>query len=230
MPLCIIFTKCPEPAGPIHSQQGVPSGAFAAILCKIGLTSGQAATEPPGIMEAPFKAPSSPPDTPLPTKRKPFDSANVTRRFVSSKFELPPSIKISPGESKGKSCSISSSTALPARTIIIILRGKAIELTKSAISVNPSIFKPLARPLIKRSTTPSSTPGTVRLYTETFHPLLAMFKAKFSPITANPISPTSVLFCIDIIVIFIYLLVYSYNTHKKNLFVYLQKKCYFCSK
>ena len=36
------------------------------------------------LQEAPFKAPSSPPDTPLPTKRNPFDSASWTRRFVSS--------------------------------------------------------------------------------------------------------------------------------------------------
>ena len=31
-----------------------------------------------------IKAPSSPPDTPLPTKRNPFDSASLTRRLVSS--------------------------------------------------------------------------------------------------------------------------------------------------
>ena len=41
--------------------------------------------------------------------------------------------------------------------------GVAIESTKSFISVNPSMFLPFARPFMKRSTTPSSTPGTVRL-------------------------------------------------------------------
>ena len=63
---------------------GVPSGAWAAMLCKIGFTSSHAFSEPPGMIEAPFKAPSSPPETPAPTNRKPFDSASFTLRFVSS--------------------------------------------------------------------------------------------------------------------------------------------------
>ena len=73
------------------------------------------------------------------------------------------------------------------------LGAENLEALKKGI-VNPSMFLPFARPFIKRSTTPSSTPGTVRLYTDTCHPLLSMFKARFSPITAKPISPISVLF------------------------------------
>ena len=40
-----------------------------------------------------------------------------------------------PSDKWGNSCSISSSTALPARTIIIILRGVVMEVTNSAMSV-----------------------------------------------------------------------------------------------
>ena len=67
MPLWTILTKCPAPSGPTHSQHGVPSGAFAAIAWKIGFTSGQASTSPPGMIEGPWSAPSSPPETPVPT-------------------------------------------------------------------------------------------------------------------------------------------------------------------
>ena len=51
MPLWTIFTKWPAPFSPTQSQQGEPSSTLA---------------EPPGIMEGPFRAPSSPPDTPVP--------------------------------------------------------------------------------------------------------------------------------------------------------------------
>ena len=48
------------------------------------------------------------------------------------------------------------------------------------------IFLPFAVPEMK-----ASTRETVRLKTATSNPLLSMFSARFSPITANPMSPMS---------------------------------------
>ena len=48
------------------------------------------------------------------------------------------------------------------------------------------IFLPFAVPEMK-----ASTRETVRLKTPTSNPLLSMFSARFSPITANPMSPIS---------------------------------------
>ena len=39
----------------------------------------QAASEPPGMREGPYLAPSSPPLTPLPTNRRPLDSSSLQR-------------------------------------------------------------------------------------------------------------------------------------------------------
>ena len=66
MPLWTILTKWPAPFSPTQSQHGVPSSILAAIAWKIGLTSGHAAGEPPGMIEGPLRAPSSPPETPVP--------------------------------------------------------------------------------------------------------------------------------------------------------------------
>ena len=66
MPLWTIFTKWPAPFSPTQSQQGVPSATLAAMAWKMAFTCGQAAGEPPGMMLGPWRAPSSPPDTPVP--------------------------------------------------------------------------------------------------------------------------------------------------------------------
>ncbi len=44
-------------------------------------TCGHAAGLPPGMIEGPKRAPSSPPDTPVPTKRMPFSARSLVRRF-----------------------------------------------------------------------------------------------------------------------------------------------------
>ena len=67
MPLWTILTKWPAPSLPTQSQHGVPSATRAAIAWKMGLTWGHAAGDPPGMMDGPLSAPSSPPDTPVPT-------------------------------------------------------------------------------------------------------------------------------------------------------------------
>src|SRR5690606_5890145 len=53
------------------------------------------------------------------------------------------------------------------------------------------MFFPLALPLTKRSTL-----STVRLYADTWNPLLSMLRMRFSPITAMPITPISDFSCI----------------------------------
>ncbi len=47
-------------------------------------------------MEGPRRAPSSPPETPVPMKRMPFSARPFVRRLVSVKRELPPSMMMSP--------------------------------------------------------------------------------------------------------------------------------------
>ncbi len=59
------------------------SATFAEIDWKISLTAGHASSEPHGIIEGPFNAPSSPPETPEPTNKMPFSANARTRRFVS---------------------------------------------------------------------------------------------------------------------------------------------------
>lgn len=73
---------------PTQSQHGEPSSTLAAIFWNKGLISGQAyfnynrinekqtSLEPPGIKDGPCKAPSSPPETPDPTKWNPLASSS----------------------------------------------------------------------------------------------------------------------------------------------------------
>ncbi len=49
----------------MYVQQGVPSN-WAAIELRIGSTWWYASGVPPGMMLGPLRAPSSPPDTPVP--------------------------------------------------------------------------------------------------------------------------------------------------------------------
>jgi hypothetical protein len=120
---------------------------------KIGFTSGQPASLPPGIMLGPLRAPSSPPETPVPTKSSPASSTRWVRRSVSEKRVLPPSMITSPLESSGMSWSMSTSTAAPALTMSITLRGAASTLTSSSSEWQPANFLPAARPFMKSSTT-----------------------------------------------------------------------------
>ncbi|OQC18527.1 MAG: hypothetical protein BWX70_03491 [Verrucomicrobia bacterium ADurb.Bin070] len=85
MPLCTILTKWPAPSLPIQAQQGVPSSTFAATSWKIAFTCGHALASPPGMMAGPSSAPSSPPETPEPMKRRPLSARYFVRRMVSGK-------------------------------------------------------------------------------------------------------------------------------------------------
>ena len=67
MPLCTIFTKCPAPSGTTCVTHG-PDSFVAAIASSTGWSSVHESVEPPGMSDGPNRAPSSPPDTPQPTK------------------------------------------------------------------------------------------------------------------------------------------------------------------
>ncbi len=99
---------------------------------------------------------------------------------------------MSPGSSSGSSCAIRSSTALPAFTIIMTLRGRFSALTRSSSECVPTIFFPFARPFTK-----SSTFEVVRLKHATVKPRLSMFRIRFSPITARPTRPMSAWLILD---------------------------------
>ena len=185
MPLCTIFTKWPAPPGPIHSQQGWPSSALAAMACKNGRTSGQASGEPPGIRAGPRKAPSSPPLTPAPTYKMPEPSSAWMRRWVSVNKVLPPSITTSPADSKGRSSANTASTGAPAGTISHTRRGTLKLATRAAKDSAACARKPSVRCVkLCRLAASKSKPATAK-------PLRSKFKARFSPITPRPTRPMS---------------------------------------
>ena len=76
-------------------QQGVPS-TLAEISSNIGPSDSYDSADPPGMMDGPLSAPSSPPDTPVPTKCSPISARRASRRMVSGKCALPASITMSP--------------------------------------------------------------------------------------------------------------------------------------
>jgi hypothetical protein len=80
----------------------------------------------------PNRAPSSPPDTPEPTKSSPLSVNAFSRRTVSVHSALPPSMRQSPVSSSGVSESTTASVPGPALTRITMRRGRLIDLTKSA--------------------------------------------------------------------------------------------------
>ena len=138
------------------------------------------------MIEGPWRAPSSPPEMPVPIKKIPRSLRNFSRRSVSEKWLLPPSMTISPLSRKRMSWSINSSTGAPAFTINITLRGRFKRRKNSSRECAPATFVPLAGPCKK-----SSTLLTVRLNTATQKPFSSIFKTRFWPITARPMSPIS---------------------------------------
>ncbi len=132
MPLWIIFTKWPAPSVPTCVTHGSPS-TTAAIEARIGPSVSYASAEPPGMIDGPFSAPSSPPEMPAPTKFSPRSRSSRSRRIVSWKLALPPSTMMSPCSNRSASCAITASVPLPAWTITIAVRGLASEATKSSM-------------------------------------------------------------------------------------------------
>ena len=152
----------------------------------MSLTRDHALGLPPGMIEGPLRAPSSPPETPVPIYKRPFSSRYFVRRIVSIKKEFPPSMMQSPEEHRGTSWSIASSTGWPAFTMSIIFRGVFKRPIISSIEWAPMTFDPFAAWLRN-----SSTLDTVRLNATTVYPLSFMFIIRFWPMTARPINAIS---------------------------------------
>ena len=62
----------PAPIGPRYPQQDPVRSTCAAHFVRIGSTRSYASFGPPGMSEGPFRAPSSPPEIPIPMKWMPL--------------------------------------------------------------------------------------------------------------------------------------------------------------
>src|SRR3954451_150659 len=136
------------------------------------------------MMLGPFSAPSSPPETPTPRKRSPRSFIALSRRWVSRKCELPPSTIVSPSSSSGASSSITASTAGPALTMVMIVRGRSSDWTNSSV-----VPVPVIGPSEPCSAMNCSVLDAVRLCTAIGMSWWATLRARLAPITARPVRP-----------------------------------------
>src|SRR4051812_10510808 len=136
------------------------------------------------MMLGPRSAPTSPPDTPVPMKRRPRSRHSSVRRRVSRKRELPPSITMSPSSSSGVRSSITPSTGAPAFTITMIRRGLSNDETNSSSDSAAANL-----PSSPYSSMNSRVRSGERLCTATGTSRLAMLRARLAPITARPVTP-----------------------------------------
>ena len=183
MPLWIILTKWPAPSVPTWVTQGSPS-ATAAIEVRMGPSVSYAFADPPGMIEGPSRAPSSPPEMPAPTKLRPSSRAAFSLLMVSVNSELPPSTMMSPSSNRAESSAITASVPRPACTMTMAVRGFWRDATKSSTvseAINPASGCSSSSVLVR---------AQVRLYTATVLPSrLARFRARLEPITAMPTTP-----------------------------------------
>ena len=126
------------PASAPSSGLPVSGSTLAAMAFQIGSNCDHASRSPPGIKDGPKRAPSSPPDTPEPMKRRPLAVRFFSRRIVSPQFALPPSMMMSPSSKRGIRPSITLSVAQPACTRITIFRGRFNDATKLSSVSQPS--------------------------------------------------------------------------------------------
>ena len=110
------------------------------------------------MIEGPFSAPSSPPETPMPTKCRLISRSAASRRRVSLKCALPPSMIMSPGSSSGANSSITASVAGPALTMMSRRLGRSSDATNSS-----AVWAGTKVPSWPNSVTMSVTRETVRL-------------------------------------------------------------------
>src|SRR2546422_3212768 len=118
-----------------------------------------------------------PPLVPASTNSMPFASSAFARRIESRKFELPPSITMSPRVRWGTSCSIVLSTACPDGTITQATRRPVSCLQTSARSRAP--FAP--------SCTCAWIASELRSYTTTSCPPWSSRRTMLPPMRPNPI-------------------------------------------
>ena len=187
MPLCTILTKWPAPSGPTYVTHG-PESVLAAMASRIGATCWYAWRSPAGMSDGPRRAPSSPPETPMPKKWTMRSRQMSSRRMVSLKWELPPSMTMSPGARYGMIfCSVWS-TGSPALIIIRMRRGRSSERHSSCKDLVPIS----CRPAFWR--TNWSTQSVSRFHTATECPWSSTFRARFSPMTPRPMTPNCAVF------------------------------------
>src|SRR5829696_6911492 len=138
------------------------------------------------MMLGPSSAPTSPPDTPAPTKWTPCRRRAASRRRVSSKWALPPSISTSSTSSSGTSSSMTASVGSPALTITTMRRGRCSEATNSAVVSDGTNV-----PSSPNCSTSAVVRADVRLWTATANPWRARLRARLRPMTARPVTPIS---------------------------------------
>ncbi len=184
MPLWTILTKWPAPSVPRCAAHGVPS-TTAAMLSTIGPRVSYASSEPPTMIDGPLRAPSSPPETPAPTKCSPLASSAWVRRIVSPKSALPPSTTMSPGSSSPATASTTASVPRPAWTMTTTQRGVVRLATNSSSSTLGT-----KSPSSPWASMRASVFSCVRFHRATVWPLRARFRARLLPMTASPITPT----------------------------------------
>src|SRR5215207_5226628 len=138
------------------------------------------------MMLGPCSAPYSPPDTPVPRKRRPRSAMARSRRTVSSNQLLPPSISRSPSSRWPASSSRTASTAGPALTMTRMRRGFLKAATNSAVEKVPT-----SSPSEPWRSSSSRVLLSVRLWTATGNPLRATLRARLAPMVARPVTPSS---------------------------------------
>ena len=122
----------PEAAA-LHARladAGVPAGAINLVI--------HDSSEPPGMIEGPVSAPSSPPEMPAPTKLMPVSLTAFSRRIVSVNSALPPSTMMSPGSKTSVSALMTASVPAPALTMMIAVRGLASVAANSSYEKVPT--------------------------------------------------------------------------------------------
>src|SRR6201992_1022942 len=138
------------------------------------------------MMLGPLRAPSSPPDTPQPTKFRSCSRSACSRRRVSMKCALPQSTTMSPWSSSGTSSSMTASVAGPAWTMMMMARGRSRLATKSLIdSLGRNV------PSSPWSLTRLRVRSGERLCRATVWVWRARSRARLRPITPRPVTPMS---------------------------------------
>ena len=162
---------------------GVPS-TVAEMSSSSGPRVSQDSAGPPGMMDGPRSAPSSPPEMPAPTKWRPAAATSRSRRMVSVNRALPPSIMMSPSSIASTSWAITASVAAPAWTMITALRGRWSDATNSSI-----VSAGMKSPSWPNSSITARVFSGERLKMATVWPLEAKLRARLEPITAIPTTP-----------------------------------------
>src|SRR4051812_8083783 len=183
MPLCTILTKWPAPSAPMCVQHGSPS-TLAEMSSNSGPRDSYDSFEPPGMMLGPCSAPSSPPETPLPTKCSPRSRSDFSRRRVSAKCALPASMITSPSSSSGANSSMTASVGSPAFTMITTCRGRSSASTNACAE-----YAGMKSPSSPNWSTSARVRSSDRLCRATVCPCRARLRARLRPMTARPVTP-----------------------------------------